>query len=309
MDKTLSNLFREIESETGTHGFCIMALGAIKEALLEYHIKSREELKKHLTELFELLASTKPRYAILLDSFYKIMERVDSAPIKEPINYLIKEIDRIGASYQLEKREMVQHATDIDLDGKAILIYDHSHSVQDVLLSAKQKGQQFRLMVAEQDLEKTEDNIEFCHQNEIAYQVVPSYMLSHIDEQIDYVFMGAVTFQENHQFVMDPGCKSIISHFHLEKKPIYLFITTSKFSLWPLTDKSHEVYAKPHRRKHHQRSDIEFERLKFSHDRVSIDLVQKIITEKGIYTPRELLKLFDDMFKKRAEKRRKYLKK
>ena len=73
-----------------------------------------------------------------------------------------------------------------------------------------------------------------------------------------------------------------------------------------LTETSHEVYAKPKMSRHHALTDIEYERLKFSHDRVSIDLIDHVVTEKGAYKPEKLKEVFKDMFKKRAKKRERY---
>jgi len=308
MQQVLSKLFANIEKDLGAHRFCMLALEALQEALLQYKDTNRKQLKKNLLDIFKLLQGTKPKYAILLDAFYKILDAEAQASNKTFIKDVVKQIDLIHASYQLEKLEMVKTAQSMDVEGKNILIYDHSHSVQDVLNAFHQDGKKFTVVLAEQDIEKTGDNIEFFHNLAIDYKVVPSYMLSHVDKAIDMVFFGALTMQQHYHFVMDPGTKSLISHFYLEKKPIYVFLTTSKFSLWPLEKGVPHVYSKPQKRKHHTMSHIQFERLKFSHDRLSIDLVTKIITEKGIFNPEELKDVFDDLFKKRQKLRKLYLK-
>ena len=307
MQEILSTLFRNIESELGTHDFCVLALNALKDALKQYKVMSPKESMHQWQAVFKLMQETKPRYAVLIDSFYKLWETCEDYQGKYFIKKLTQEIDRVQASYQLEKLQLVQVGQKVDLKNKNILIYDHSHSVHSVLLAMKNNGQKFTVTVAEQDIDKTADNIAFLHELDMPYKVVPAYMLSHIDDTIDAIFFGAVTFQGNYNFVMDPGSKSIISHFHLEKKPIYTFLTTSKFSLWKIDKSSFEIYAKPHRRKHHTFQDIEFDRLKFSHDRVPINLMSYVVTEKGVHTPSQLKKVFDEMFEKRKRQNRKFL--
>lgn len=308
MRTVLSDLFRSIESDLGTHSFCILVLGALKNALKQYKITSKGEFDQQLLEIFKLLHNTKPRYAILLDSFYKILEIEDKAKTSSVKNLLI-EIEQIGKFYETEKKQMIKVGETIDVQNKNILIHDHSHSVHGVLQALKNKGKNFSVVIAEQDIEKTADNIAFLHKSNIPYKVIPAHMLSHIDDTIDIVFCGAVTFQENLHFVMDPGSKAIISNFHFENKPIYIFITTSKLTLWPLEEKSHEVYAKPQRRAHHLMKEIEFERLKFSHDRVSIDLFDKIVTEKDIFKPADFVSLFKKRFEERANQRKRFFEK
>ena len=307
MQNILSELFRNIEAETGTYGLCTMTLDALKNAVEQHKIKNVDEFKRQFLLLFELIQMTKPRYAILIDAFYKILdfsEKRSDASEEE----LIQEIGHINASYQLEKLQMVQIGKQIDVHNKSILLHDHSHSVHSVLNALRQDGNKFNVIVAEQDIEKTEDNIKFLHDHEIPYQVIPAYMLSHIEEEVDMVFCGGVTFQESGSFVMDTGSKAVISHFKLEKKPIYLFMSTSKLTLWPIT-KTHEVFKKSHKRKHHVATEIEYDRLKFSHDRVPLDLIDHIVTEKKIYEPDDFRKMFDELFKKREKQREKYLKK
>lgn len=306
MQTTLSKLFREIEAELGTHEFSIVALDALKTALLQYKIKTVKELEHQLLLIFKILKETKPRYAVLLDSFYKILDECKLSDVNSTIEDVITKIDRIIVEYNLQKLQLVQSSDQINLNGKSVLIHDHSHSVQSVLASMKSKGVEFEVVVAEQSIEKTHDNIEFLHSHGIKYKVVPAHMLSHLEESIDVLFCGAVTFQDNFNFVMDPGSKAIISHFHYEQKPIYVFITTSKFTLWPLTKESHEVYAKPTIDRHYSLPEIEYERIKFSHDRVPIELINYVVTEEGIHSQQEVKDIFEDMFKKRNSKRKVY---
>ena len=225
----------------------------------------------------------------MIDSLYKIAPYIGSAASKHD---LIKFIETIKTEYEIEMVLLQESVRKIDAKGKTVLIYDHSHSVQHALETLKTTGQDFNLLIAEQELGKTSDSITFAHELKIPYKVVPSYMLSYLDETVDMAFFGAVTLQHGGQFVMDPGCKSVISHLHFEKKPIYIFLTTSKFSLWTIQSHQREIYVKSHMRKHYL-TDIEFERIKFSHDRVDLKLIDYTVTEKGIFTPAELQKEYD----------------
>ena len=128
--------------------------------------------------------------------------------------------------YEKEMEILTEVCSNIDVNNKNILIFDHSHTVQNILKYLHQSGQKFTILLAEQDLKKTEDNISFLISTGIPFKVVPAYMISHLEEGIDIAFFGGVTFQNGEQFVMDTGSKSIISELKIEKKPIYVFITT-----------------------------------------------------------------------------------
>jgi len=102
-------------------------------------------------------------------------------------------------------------------------------------------------------------------------------------------------------FVMDTGTDSLISQFHLKGVPIYVFLSTSKFSLWKSEKRTEtEVYKHVHRRKHHLKS-LDFERIKFSHDRVALKLIDKVITEEGIHTPAQIEKIYNKKLEKRLK--------
>ncbi|QQR84096.1 hypothetical protein IPJ72_02795 [Candidatus Peregrinibacteria bacterium] len=272
-------MFREIEMDLGTHHFCILVLDSFVQALKQYHIQSRQQLFEQFDEIFQLIQEVKPRYAILIDSFYKIIQQAKG----KPVSSIIKHIEAIKKGYEKELVDLAKVSQSIDLTNRTVLIFDHSHSVQNALIALRKKGQHFSVLIAEQDLNKTADNISLFHQYSIPFKVVPAYMLSHLESSVDAAFFGAVTLQNQGQFVMDPGSKSIISEMKLEKKPIYVFLTTSKFSLWQAESSTSDIYVKAHKRCHHVMNEIEFDRIKFSHDRVPVDLVDHIVTEKGIF--------------------------
>jgi len=272
-------------------------LDALKDALRHYQCEDQACFVEQFDAIFTLTLGVKPKYAILIDSFYKIQKHIRS---KSSIRELLEVIDAIKTERANEMFFLQKAVSLVDVQGKNILIYDHSHSVQHALSTLKESGKSFSILIAGQDLKKTDDNISFAHYLGVPYKVVPAYMLSHLDKTIDVAFFGAVTLQEGTQFVMDPGSKSIIAHLHLEKKPMYVFLTTSKFSLWPIESHQKEIYVKTHRRKHHHLSEIEFDHVKFSHDRVGADLINYTVTEKGIFTPTQLLKEYQTLREKRA---------
>ena len=79
-----------------------------------------------------------------------------------------------------------------------------------------------------------------------------------------------------------------------EKIPVYMFINTSKFSLWK-SKKRGEIFIHRHQRKHHSKP-IEYERIKYSHDRVPAKLFSKIITDEGVLNPEQLQELYKKRF-------------
>jgi len=189
-------------------------------------------------------------------------------------------------------QDLIKQSEKINVEGKTILIHDHSHTVRDVLTHFKKMGKKFKVVVAEQDFDKTHDNIEYLFSAGIPFQVVPSYMLSHVHDRIDMLFFGALTLKDTMTFVMDPGTHGIISEFHVAKTPIHMFIDTDKFSFWK-SKKREGIFIHEHTRAHHAKP-IEYERIKYSHDRVPSELFTKVITDKGVFKSEELKDVYKE---------------
>ncbi|MEZ4087651.1 MAG: hypothetical protein R3B71_04975 [Candidatus Gracilibacteria bacterium] len=300
-------VLKEIEGDIGTKDLNLLILNALIDALKSCKIKTVETLKEQMEEIIHIFNSTEPKYAIILYDLYNIageMQKIcgkdghkhDFSAYRQKIIAFINKL--IRKAYK-DKVHLTQFAERIKANKKTILIHDHSHTVQDVLRHLKRKGQKFRVIVAEQDPEKTFHNIEMLTRNKIPFQTVPAHMLSNIEDDIDMCFFGAVTFKSTFDFVVDTGTNAIISEFHLQKKPIYFFITTNKFALWKARKKKAvigHIYTKQHPFK-----KIQFERYKFSHDRVPLSAIDFTVTDEGIFNAYELKKLYQEKAARQAD--------
>jgi len=291
----LSRLLREIEIDIGIRDADILVLKALLKAIQALDVDEINEFRIEFKKLEKVVASTEPKFGILnfqLALLSKTVKDLTCAKWKKNIQNKIKKILKDVKSSQ---KLILQNAEKINVEGKTILIHDHSHTVQDVLSHYKAIGKHFKIVIAEQDFEKTHSNIEKMHKAGIPFQVVPSYMLSHIHDFVDMVFVGAVTLKDSMEFVMAPGTHSIISEFHVAKVPVCTFLDTLKFSLWK-SKKRDSIFIHRHIRQHCSQ-DIQYERIKYSHDRVPATFFEKIVTNEGVFNPRELKKIFGEKLK------------
>jgi len=291
-----SKLLRKLESEIGTRDVADLILRALIKSIEDFSIENADEFCNQFCRLKEILSQTEPKFGILNYYFASLTLEFQKTFASGKFNdsrwkhVALKKVKQILKESKHHKTDILRYAEKLNVEGKTILIHDHSHTVQDVLLHLKKMGQNFKVVIAEQDFEKTHGNIEAMHNAKIPFQVVPSYMLSHIHEQIDMLFFGALTLKDTMDFVMDPGTHGTISEFHIAGVPIYMFIDTTKFSLWK-SKKRGEIFMRKHSQKHHSRP-IEYERIKYSHDRVPVKLFKKIITNEGIFDQEGIEKLF-----------------
>ncbi|MFH1283989.1 MAG: hypothetical protein ABIH78_00140 [Candidatus Peregrinibacteria bacterium] len=297
-----SQLLRELEAEIGTRDVATLILNALIEATKAFKSKTPSDFCAQFEELVEVISNTEPKFGILNYHFVKLSKEFKSVLCSEMVEKkwkrtVEKRIKEILKEGRKKDEQLRQYAEKIDVEGKTILIHDHSHSVQDILVHYKGMGKHFKVIIAEQDFYKTHDNIERMYSAGIPFQVVPSYMLSHIHKQIDLLFFGALTLKDTMDFVMAPGTHSVISEFHVAHIPAYMFINTMKFSLWKSKERAGGVFIHKNMKKHFYKP-IEYERIKYSHDRVPTELFSKIVTNEGIFTAKELKEFFDKQLKK-----------
>lgn len=293
-----------MEVDLGTTNLSIMVLESFKSAVEDLKGQDLHDFYESLLELTGFINNTKPKFAMIIDGFYEILklahdEEIHHPEAKFPLKkrIFLKKLKEMIREEKAEEKAIIENAKTIDVEGKEILIHDNSRTIQRVLKAYKRARKHFRVIVAEQDPEKTGAIIESLHKARIPFRVVPSYMISHLDDHIDMVFLAGLTLKSTMDFVMDPGTNALVSQFHVMKKPVYMFMATSKFSMWKAKKKS-GVYTQVHRRKHHCKP-IDFERIKFSHDRVPAKLMKKIVTEQGIFTPARIEKIFKEKLKER----------
>lgn len=296
----------QIERDLGTKDMNTLILHSLSDALQSCKISTLESIEEQLVELIHIFNNTEPRYASLLYNMYHIYDEVrkmtkgsDKHDYKEYKQKVIKIINRLIRQSQKNKRQILRNAEKINIDGKTVLIHDHSHTVQDVLSHLKRKGQKFRVLVAEQDMDKTLSNIEMLTKRKISFEVVPAHMLSNVEEEVDMCFFGALTLKSTYDFVVDTGTNAIISEFHLRRIPVYIFLSSEKFALWKAKKK--QAVHRNVRMRQHPCKKIQFKRFKFSHDRVPLSSINQTVTEEGIYKPHELKKLYQEKFKAQAE--------
>ena len=292
-----SQLLRDLEAEIGTRDVNDLTLRALEKSIKYLKARDVEDFCKQFENLLNIISQTEPKFGILIYNFESLNKYFKDNVCSKEFNekkwkrVALHGVKNILKTARGQKASLIKNSEKLNLEGKTILIHDHSHTVQDVIVHNKRMGKHFKVVIAEQDYDKTHGNIERLHKAGISFQVVPSYMLSHIHKNIDILSFGALTLKDTMDFVMDPGTHSIISEFHVENIPSYMFIDTSKFSLWKSKKRS-EIFIHKHLRQHHSKP-IEYERIKYSHDRVPVKLFKKIITDEGVLNPGQLKDLFE----------------
>jgi len=297
-----SKLLRELESEMGTRDVAELVLKALMISIKNLDANDVDDFCDQFNNLGAIISQTEPKFGILNYHFanlgleFKKDLACKKCSAKHWKKFALKRLNLILKEARKSKSDILHNSDKLKVNGKTILIHDHSHTVQDILVHYKKAGHKFNVVIAEQDFDKSHSNIEKLHAARIPFKVVPSYMISHIHDDIDMVFFGALTLKDTMHFVMDPGSHGIISEFHLEKTPVYMFIETAKFSLWK-SKKKGEIFMRKHVRKHHSKP-IEYDKIKYSHDRVPVNLFTNVISDLGIFDAAGIEKVFKEKYEK-----------
>lgn len=296
-----SKILRKLEAEIGTRDVAELTLRALIKSIEGFKAQDASDFCTQFCRLKDVISQTEPKFGVLnyyfaslTLEFQKVIgcENFDESKWK---HIALKKVEKILKEARKHGTDIMHYAESIDVEGKTILIHDHSHTVQDALIHLKRKGRHFKVVIAEQDFEKSHGNIEAMHNAKIPFQVVPSYMLSHIHDQIDMLFFGALTLKDTMDLVMDPGTHGIISEFNIAAVPCYMFIDTTKFSLWK-SKKRGEIFMRKHYHQHHSKP-IEYEKIKYSHDRVPVTLFKKFITNEGCFDQKGIKGLYLKKYK------------
>lgn len=301
----LSQLLREMEADIGTRDVANLVFEALIESIRSLKPSEIGSFCTQFSKMSELICHTEPKFGILNYYFVKLFNELEGSLCSKNGNskkikhIAIRKVKEVLKFLRMQERALKKNSEVLDVEGKTILIHDHSHTVQDALVHYHAMRRYFRVIIVEQDYDKTHSNIERMHASKIPFQVIPAYMISHVIDNVDMLFFGALTLKDTMDFVMSPGTHGVISEFHAEEVPIYMFLNTAKFSLWK-SKKRGGIFIHKHTREHHSKP-IKYERIKYSHDRVQAKMFKKIVTNEGVFTPQQIGGLFKKKFKKYQE--------
>jgi translation initiation factor 2B subunit (eIF-2B alpha/beta/delta family) len=306
LKEQISKTFLDVEAELGTTGLCKIVLESFIESLDNFKCTKVDDFMEQFKELALIIKNTKPRMGIVIYYICEIWDQIEENRSKfktvDDLKLFLSKISKklIGEIKQDSDKVKDLGANYIE-DGDSILIHSHSKTVLDIIQKAKKQRIKFKVVVAEQEAEKTMDIIKFLRKTDIDFVVVPEFMLSHIEDQVSKVFLGGLTFNDKYYFVTDAGTNSLVAEFHGIHIPIYIFLTTTKFSLWNSSEEHSTHKVKQVKTCKSLKDILCYDRIKFSHDRINIDSLDFMVTEEGTFTPKEAKALFDKKLKERKK--------
>jgi translation initiation factor 2B subunit (eIF-2B alpha/beta/delta family) len=315
--ESFSKILLDMEADLGTRDTAEEVLTALEKAIRDVESLSTRQFDAQFNELLLIIKNTQPRMGLIIDDFYQIWQAAEGARIKsktdkepEDTAYLslkkiiLDKVLEIKKHDESDMKQIIKNGVKEINENDTILLHSHSNTVLDIIKQAAE-NKQFQCIVAEQEYSKTQQIIFQLNKAKIPFSVVPEYMLSHVEDLVNKVFLGAVTINSFLHVVGDAGSNALVSEFQ-GKVPIFLFMTSSKCSFWEAESLHHSF--KEQQMRSHIFQTFEYKRIKYSHDRVPLNMFNYIITEKKKYSAGEMETWYQEEYKKREEWRKTFIK-
>lgn len=287
--KIMYKLFRDLEDVYASSYTSIKALESFIEALKSLNV-NKKDMYNQVMELSDAVCESEPKIFPLNHIMKYFEHQMQKTNLKKSNNeeireYALKilqdEMDTLTEHIQ----QLIKQGEKYVQDGDFIILYSVSMSILQIILKAKEDGKNFRILVLEQDVIKTKELIKKLKDANVEYQVVPSYNLSHYIDHTNKLFLGGVTVTYDNKVITSTGTSNVVSLSHVHNVPVYLFIKSLKFSHKKSSEQN--IHCKTQAGGH---TSIEYDKTTHSHDTLKLDLIDRIIIEKGEIKKKDISK-------------------
>jgi len=265
----------------------VLALQALKQAFLELKAPDHDLLDR-VVELRGAIRDSRPRpvpLIWLLREFETDLKEASERGEEEDLRVLaVKALDSKITLYEEKRDAVTRHGLDHLSDGETIIVHSASSVVTNILLDAHEKmGRMFMVYVLQLDPVRTPLVAGALEQAGIPNLVVPVHDLCHYQDQIDKIFIGALTITPDGKMVAPLGTANVLSICHYAGIRSYLFANTLHYStgtgLSQRIDRTSTEVEEP---------SAQFSVTSHSHDLVDLGLLDVIINEYGIVSLEDL---------------------
>jgi translation initiation factor eIF-2B subunit alpha len=180
-------------------------------------------------------------------------------------------------------RRLVHIGVDCIKKGDVVMLHSFSRPILEMFSHAKKRGTDFDVLILRQAFVKTKQVIKYMESEHFAYTVIPEYNVSHFVDKATKLFLGAIAITADGKALCSMGSNGIASIAHIAGLPVYLFVSSLKFS----SEKSTEQHI-------HEKTEqlteggVVFTQISHSHEIVDLELITHLVTEQGEMDRREI---------------------
>lgn len=280
----MHKLLRELGDVQGIARMTIMSLNGFIESVKQLKCDRKDLLHRYL-ELSRVIKTSEPKIIPLIHLIMRFEDEMEKCLKKDMSDDEIREKaiqslnDKINL-FQSDLDRVTEHGIGYVNNGDVIIVHSASTVVTNILIHAKKKaGKKFKVIILVDNPERTRQTIRAMRDEGIEHLVIPAYNLSHHLAEANKMFVGAMTVTTDYKMVAPTGLAGTISLCHFNDISVHLFANSLHYSR---KDSSHQLIYEEE--KETQSANIDFSMTTHSHDLVSMELVDHIITENGEFT-------------------------
>jgi translation initiation factor 2B subunit (eIF-2B alpha/beta/delta family) len=194
-----------------------------------------DELKALFDEVLEAVRGTRPKLIALIDLLTEFEEEFKPYLECEDMEVARAHAARIlgekVAVYEGKRAAVTRHGLEHIANGDSILVHSASSVVTNILLDAtREQHKIFRVLVLQLDPIRTPQVAQTLYREGIPHLVVPMHDLCHYQDQVDKLFVGALTVTPDRKIIAPKGTASVLAICHLAGIKSYLFANTLHYS-------------------------------------------------------------------------------
>lgn len=240
--QNLYQLLRDIGNVLGIARTTVLALHGFIESIQELKC-SREEIVALYSELAETIKNSEPKIIPLIhlieqfeDEMRKHVRSGDTG-LEEIKVQAVKVLEDKIELFKSNARKVTESGLAHVRNDDVILVHSASSVVTNILVRAREVlNRNFKVIILEQNLERTRQLIQAFERAGVEYRVVRDYNLDHYIGQATKMFLGALTVTSDRKIVAPVGTCGTVSLCHLNNVAVYLFANTLHFSHRKATD-------------------------------------------------------------------------
>lgn len=283
-DKNRQNMYKLLRNLGDVQGIArmtVLSLNSFIESIRQLK-STRKELQPLYFELAEALKHSQPKIIPLihlLEQFEKEMKKnlTPEMSLEEIREKTIESLEKKIKLFQDNAARVTENGLKYINNHDVIIVHSASSVVTNILVQAKEKwNKRFEVVILEHNRDRTRQIIQALRDADIEHIVAPAYDLSHHIDRATKMFVGALTITSDRKIVAPSGSAGTVSLCHLNGIPVHLFANTLHYSHKTSTDQ----YIYQEEEDTHS-ANMDFSITTHSHDLVSLNLINHIVTENG----------------------------
>ena len=276
---TLYSLIRNYMDVMGASRTTLVALKSYMDAVLRLRCENAD-FGRRLQELNTVIKNTQPKVmplVHLIEEFEAELAPSLKGEAAADKNRAIDILSRKLKLFEADTARLTANCVHCIEAGDFIIAHSPTDYTRKAFVDAHiDKRRKFKVLVLKQDFIRTKQLVATLEEYAIEHLVIPEYNLSHYLDEVNKLFISAVSISADRKAVTGVGTANVAGLCHVRRIPIYLFVESIKFAHTSLPEQ--RIYKEEQEK---VEEDYTFRMTTFSHDIVDLSQVDHIITEKG----------------------------